>query len=176
MKKSNRQLKAYKEAILDNFLLKLIITTILVVRYLLFPKVGFNPEGMAGFDIYNNIVFPLSHANIFHLLCNILCLWYIRRLSFYLPPAIAISFICSFFPENIHNIMGFSGVLFSIIGLIYGENNRGYDMIKNNWIFFFVTAFIPNVAVLFHIYCLIFSFFIGKITTDIALWKKATTL
>lgn len=157
---------------LDGLYTKIITTTILVVSFLLLPKVGFRHFGAEGFDITHNIIFPLSHANIFHLLCNICCMWQMRRIKDYLLPAFFVSLFCSFLPESTPDIMGCSGVLFAIIGFKYGKFNMGYRMIKNNILFFIITAFIPNVAVLFHIYCLITAFFIGYTLETYRLWQK----
>lgn len=175
MKKSselNNMIRAFK----DGIYLKSLITTILVVCFLMLPKCGFHTEGASGFQIINNLLFPLSHANVFHLLCNVYCIWQIRNLKRYVAPAFIISFLCSLLPEYLHNIMGCSGVIFSIVGLKYGEAYRFKDMVKANWWFFAITAFIPNVAVLFHLYCIIISFIIGNTFNFVVLWKKKSWL
>lgn len=156
----------------DNFF-KFIITIFLVVSFLLLPRVGFNPEGGEGFDTYRNIMFPLSHANIFHLACNLICLWQIKHISTYILPAIVISFLSSLMPSfYCHDIMGVSGVLFAIIGLKYGRFSTLKAMVRNTAFFFIITAFIPNVAALFHIYCITIAFIVGWLYKNQSLWKK----
>lgn len=151
---------------------KIIISLILVVFALAFPKVGFLPLGCEGFSLKANILFPLCHANIFHLLCNLLCLFMMRR-PYYLVEGIIISFLCSLLPEWTDTpIMGCSGILFAIIGIKYGRLDRWKELLKNTWLFFIITAFIPNVACLFHIYCILCGYIVGTLQTTFILWQK----
>lgn len=135
-------------------LYKTIITIFFVVSFLCAPKVGFLPLGVEGFCLANNILFPLSHANIFHLLCNLWCMWLLRP-PYYWVSAIVISFVCSLLPEINHEpIMGASGIIFAIIGARYGVRNNAKRLIRNTWLPFIVMAFMPNVACLYHLYCI----------------------
>lgn len=160
-----------------------ITSIIMVVSSLSFPKVGFLPARREGFTLLSHIVFPLCHANVFHLACNLLCLYQLRQ-PYYLIPSIIISFACSFLPCPVLvlnsyavefsylPIMGFSGILFAIIGIKWGRIGDLKRMFSRLWPFLLVTAFIPNVAFLFHLYCIIYGFTFGYMITLFDLWHK----
>ncbi len=118
-------------------------------------KVGFLPLGAEDFDIVRNLLFPLSHANWLHLLCNLWCIWMIRP-PYYLWSSILISFFCSLLPEPfIHEpIMGVSGVLFAMVGTKFGRVGQIGELVRRTWLFFALTALVPNVACLYHFYCI----------------------
>lgn len=164
----HEQLRPFK----DSVFIKTTITILVVVSFLLLPKVGFLSLGAEGFDPMRNFVFPFCHANVFHLLCNVLCLWQMCGLKKYIMPAFIIQHLCSFLPELTPNIMGMSGLLFAIIGLKCGYANIGTKMIKTLAPFFIVTFFLPNVAFLFHLYCLLYSYAAGVAYYDYCLWKN----
>ncbi len=151
--------------------MKVVITALLVVSNLCAFKVGFTPLGAEDFDILNNILFPLSHANIIHLLCNLWCLWIIRP-PYFLCSAVLLSFICSMLPEPFlqEPIMGASGILFSMIGAKYGEVSRGKELLQKTWLFFLITALLPNVACLYHLYCITTGFAWGWTKQTYRLW------
>lgn len=184
--------------VISDLPIKLTLTILVVVSFLMLPKVGYLPLGHGGFDITHNILFPLSHANVFHLICNILCLWQIRSVSRWVTPAVIISFLASFLPvltlsfatdlisicsgavlsepTIVQPTMGFSGILFAILGLQYGFYDKGRQMLRNTWFFFLITAFIPNIAVLFHIYCIAMAFVAGWVYGSYCLWKKISCI
>lgn len=150
---------------------KAIITTLLVVSNLCVFKVGFHPLGAEDFDITHNALFPLSHANWLHLLCNIWCMWVIRS-PYFLWSSILISFFCSLLPEPfLHEpIMGMSGILFAMIGAKHGQVGQAKELFHKTWLFFVITALMPNVACLFHLYCISLGYFWGMNKKDICLW------
>ena len=172
MKKSNNTLYILKDCLYT----KLIITTILVISFLLLPRVGFCPAGGEVYAVPTNVFFPLVHANVFHLLCNIACLWQLYDVKRLLFAGCIVSFLCSFLPESLHDIMGCSGIIFAMIGFRFGEYGRFNTMVKAYALFFVITAFIPNVAVLFHIYCLVMAYIAGNLYQTLSLLKKATCI
>lgn len=155
---------------------KAIITTLLVVSNLCAFKVGFLPLDAEDFDITRNLLFPLSHANWLHLLCNLWCMWVIRP-PYFLLSGLLISFFCSLLPEPfLHEpIMGMSGILFAIIGAKHGEVRQAKELIHKTWIFFLLTALIPNVACLYHLYCIALGYTWGTCKKDICLWLSTKT-
>lgn len=57
--------------------------------------------------------------------------------------------------------MGFSGVLFAMVGISWGKTHRFKDMmVRNKWILI-IPAFIPHINFLIHIYCLLFGYLYG---------------
>ena len=137
---------------------KSIVSIVLVIWYFTMPGHGFT-----GYvDIAGHILYPLSHANIFHLLANILCLWMIPC-GLHLTSAFILSVLCSFLPCFIYEeTVGFSGVLFSIVGISWGRVNRFKDMIWRNKWFLIIPIFIPHVNALLHLYCLVLGYLLGR--------------
>ena len=140
----------------------------------MFPKYGFTFHG----DLAGHLLYPLSHANVWHLAANVLCLWMLRC-PMRLPVTYAIAVLCSFLPsfclfDSIVNgsfyslqapTYGFSGVLFAMVGISWGRIHRFKDMIlRNRWILI-IPAFIPHINFLIHIYCLLAGYLYGRYAT-----------
>lgn len=144
---------------------KLIVSIFLVGSYFLLPKCGFTFHG----ELIGHFLYPLSHANIWHLAANILCLWMLRcQLHIFITFVIAV--LCSFLPcpllplygESAALTMGFSGVLFAMVGISWGKIHRFKDMIlRNKWILI-IPAFLPHINFLIHIYCLLLGYAYGQ--------------
>ena len=109
--------------------LKAIIAVILIACYLCLPQTGYISSEFIpthNTDTENipaHILYMLSHANIWHLAGNLLVLlWWKGRL--HLPSSLAIAFVFSFLPVfglwPMGITMGFSGVLFAMIGTQWG--------------------------------------------------------
>ena len=150
---------------------RLLVSLILVGSYFFFPKYGFTFKG----DFIGHLLYPLSHANIWHLLANILCLWMLRcPLHLFVTYLMAV--ICSFFPSFCLGLFdgftlqseptyGFSGVLFAMVGISWGRIHRFKDMVlRNKWILI-LPAFIPHINFLIHIYCLMAGYLYGRYAT-----------
>ena len=151
---------------------RLLVSLILVGSYFLLPRYGFTFHG----DIAGHFLYPLSHANIWHLAGNILCLWVLRcPLHIFITYIIAV--LCSFLPsfclfDCIVNgsfamadmpTYGFSGVLFAMVGISWGRIHRFKDMIlRNKWILI-IPAFLPHINFLIHLYCLLMGYAYGTI-------------
>ena len=148
---------------------KLVVSCILVGSYFFFPKYGFtsfNPTHPT--DILSHILYPLSHANIWHLAANILCLWMLRC-PLHITATFVCAVLCSFLPcpllplygESDALTMGFSGVLFAMVGISWGKISRFKDMIRRNWWVLIVPAFLPHINFLIHLYCLLAGYCFG---------------
>lgn len=148
-----------------NIIIKLLISCCLVGSYFLLPKYGFTSFD---YSLQDHLLYPISHANIWHLAGNVLCLWMLRC-----PTHIIATFVCavlcSFLPcpllplygESSAITMGFSGVLFAMVGASWGRIGRFKEMIvRNKWILI-ITIFIPNVNFLIHFYCLVAGYLYG---------------
>jgi len=148
---------------------KLVVSFFLVGSYFFLPKYGFTAfwwDGCHDIPTYtNHLLYPLSHASIWHLAANILCLWMLRcPLHLFITYAIAVA--CSFLPSfAIEPTYGYSGVLFAMVGISWGKVHRFRDMLwKNKWILI-VPAFIPHINFLIHIYCLLAGYLYGRYAT-----------
>lgn len=142
---------------------KLIVSVVLVVWFFAMPQAGFTGE----WEIGGHMLYPLSHANIWHLLANLLCLWMIPC-GLHLTVATFVAVLCSFLPCFISEpTVGFSGVLFSIVGISWGKAHRFRDMIWRNKWFLLIPVFIPHVNALLHVYCLVGGYLIGHFVRDL---------
>lgn len=138
--------------------MKLLVTIVLVVSYFVLPKYGYH----CGEYSWCNVLYPFSHANVWHLGANILCLWMIPC-DLHILISFLLAVLCSFLPCFVlEETMGFSGVLFAIVGISWGSIHRFRDMIwKNKW-FLVVTIFIPHVNAFIHLYCMLAGYLIGS--------------
>lgn len=139
---------------------RVVLSVLLLVSYLALPVFSF-PGGLMG-----HLLYPFSHANVWHLLANLLCLWMITC-RLHLLAAFAVAVGCSFLPCFVcEPTMGFSGVLFAVLGMSWGRVRRFKDMIWRNKWFLVVPLFLPHVNGVIHIYCLVVGYFVGWIGLD----------
>lgn len=137
---------------------KLVVSTFLVLWWLLAPQLGFPEGGTLGHSFYS-----FSHANVWHLLANMVCLWMIPC-ELHLLSVYVVAVLCSYLPCFISEpTVGFSGVLFAIVGMSWGKVGRFRDMLwKNKW-WLVVPIFIPHVNALLHVYCLVGGYLVGRL-------------
>lgn len=136
---------------------RLIVSLFLVVWYFAMPRVGYVWDGGFG----SHFLYSLSHANIFHLLANVVCFWMIPC-ELHLFFAASVAFLCSFLPCFIlEPTSGFSGVLFAVVGMSWGRVHRFKDMIWRNKWWLIVPVFIPHVNAFLHVYCLVLGYLVG---------------
>lgn len=151
--------------------IKIAITFLLTAWYFLMPKVGY----MGFFPLWEHLVYPFSHANIFHLLGNLLCLW-LLPCSLRVPKSYLVAVIASFIPLIFTEqpTMGFSGFLFAVIGMTWGRIRQFRKMCKKIAPYIIVTLFLPNVNWEIHVYCLLFGYVCGVFekTTLKELWLQ----
>ena len=137
---------------------KIVITLVLAVSYIFLPQYGFH-GGEVGLD---NILYPLSHANIWHLMANIVCLWMIPC-ELHLGTSFLIAVVCSFLPCFTEEpTVGFSGVLFAIVGMSWGRVRRFKDMVWRNKVFLVIPFFIPHINAFIHVYCMVAGYIVGR--------------
>ena len=156
---------------------KCAVTLVLVACWLFLPATGYTNDDIN--RISPHLLYMWSHANIWHLAGNLLCLWLIRR-KLYLYSSLVIAFLASFIPAfsiygDVGVTLGFSGVLFAIVGtkwgLYIGEWSRqgatpmvrkhaGQFMMKI-LPFAIVGIIIPHVNWCLHTYCLLAGFAYG---------------
>ena len=141
---------------------KLLVSFVLVGSYFLLPKYGFT---FSILPVENHLLYPFSHANIWHLAGNILCLWMLRcPLHIYATYVCAV--LCSFLPCFVAEpTMGFSGVLFAMVGISWGKIHRFRDMLKKNIWVLIIPAFLPHINFLIHLYCLLLGYLYGRYAT-----------
>lgn len=136
---------------------KAVVSVILAVWYFTMPSMGFPDDGIAG-----HVLYPLSHANIWHLLANIVCLWMIPC-GLHLTAALTLAILCSFIPCLTSEVTyGFSGVLFAIVGISWGKVERFGEMVWRNKWFLIIPFFIPHINAFIHLYCMLAGYLWGK--------------
>lgn len=139
-------------------LAKVIVSIVLVVSWVAMPQFTFPGDGISG-----HLLYPISHANIFHLLANVLCLWMIPC-GLHLSSAYLVAVTCSFLPCYLGEpTMGFSGVLFAIVGMSWGRVRRFREMLWRNKYWLIIPMFIPHINALLHIWCLLAGWVVGRI-------------
>lgn len=142
-------------------LAKVIVSVVLVVSWIAMPQFSFPGGGVLG-----HLLYPLSHANVFHLAANVLCLWMIPC-GLHLGSSYFVAVVCSFLPCFLgESTMGFSGVLFAIVGMSWGRVNKFRDMLWKNKYWLVIPMFIPHVNALLHIWCLLGGWIVGRIWQD----------
>ena len=162
---------------------KVLVTVLLVVWYVGMPEMGYSPVGLtdghSGGTIWEHLLWPLCHANVWHLAGNVWVLWWMKgRLC--MRECYLMAVLCSWLPvvPGVWDIfsqagpagtVGFSGVLCASIGVRWGEwigqtrrrtgGNGGY---KAYWTFarkvlpfVAVGMLIPHVNWSIHLYCLL---------------------
>ncbi len=154
--------------------IKIVLTLVLCLSYCFLPKYGFTPfhGSLSGHTLATHLLYPFSHANVFHLLANIVCLWWLR--SLHLPVTYIIAVLCSFLPSfSLYGFFagqgfalaeptyGFSGIIFAVVGVSWGKVHRFRDMLWRNKWFLIITTFLPHVNFLIHLYCLLLGFLYG---------------
>lgn len=139
---------------------RLVVGLVLALSYFLMPKYGFTGTLSSG-DLYTHLLYPLSHANVWHLAVNVVCLLMVRcRLHLALSYMCAI--ICSFLPCFVSEpTMGFSGVLFASVAISWGRITAFRRMIwTNKWVLL-VPPFLPHVNFMIHLYCMLAGYAVG---------------
>lgn len=156
------------------------VTLILVLCYALMEPVGCREDS----PVWEHVAYMFCHAGIWHLTGNLFVLWlFSKRLL--LLPGLIIGCLGSWYPvipglwqllgvtSDIHVTMGFSGVLFGIIGIKWGDYLRRRQSHRVMMKFCvrvlplaLIGFFIPNINWSLHLWCLIMGFLYGCIRRE----------
>ena len=156
---------------------KCVVTVLLTVCFMSLPATGYTNGDMENGEAH--LLYIVSHANVWHLAGNLLCLWLMRR-RLYLYSSLMIAFLASYIPAfSIYGDMGvtlgFSGVLFAIVGTKWGVYCDACRRTEDASIchksverflmkvlpFAIVGILIPHVNWCLHTYCLLAGFAYG---------------
>ena len=145
---------------------KVMVTAVLVAWWLLMPLDG------------GHLTYWLCHANVWHLACNVFVLWMLRGPRLYMALAVALAVACSYLPAwnawgGTGVTVGFSGVLFAIIGVEWGVACRRGGVRRRNRAIYrtFVLKAVPLAAVgmviphvngCLHLWCLLTGFAVAR--------------
>ncbi len=160
-------------------LCKVLVTVVTVAWWAWLPEVGFRPGG----TIWEHLLWPLSHANVWHLAGNLWVLWWLKG-RLHLREAYVMAVVCSFLPvvPGVWDIAGgeaaatcgFSGVLCAVIGVKWGawcggchEGCHGMTaygtFCRRVLPFVAAGALIPHVNWSIHLYCLLAGLLYGRL-------------
>ncbi len=159
-----------------------VVAFILTVCWLFAPVIGYGGEDTAGdgflMTVLRHLVYPLSHANIWHLLGNLFVLWLIKG-RLWLLQASLIGFLCSWLPAfgiwGVGMTVGFSGILFAIVGIKWGQYCQSWAVAGRRYEKEALSEFIvkvvpiavigiviPHVNWCIHLYCVLAGFLYGR--------------
>lgn len=117
--------------------------------------------------VANHMLFSFFHANIFHLLGNLLCLVMLKgrmHVAADFVSAVVASFMPVIFIPALSPslpVCGFSAVLFAEVGIRFGRSEQFMRMIKASWLFFTIIFFVPKIVMGIHLYAMIIGYLIG---------------
>lgn len=141
----------------------LAVIALCVVAFI-FPTVAVDYRG----ELWRHAVSLVSHANIFHLMANMYCVWLMRFKADWLW-AFAIGFIATFIPSPVWSWkeMGFtlmptcgaSGVILAAVAMRYAEASAFKMMLKWLVLPILPLTLVPNINTPLHIYCIIIGYF-----------------
>lgn len=145
------------------------VTLLLLVCWVTLPLVGYQQGG------WGHLTYSLCHANVWHLAGNLFVMWVLPSVGWRrMILAYLIAVLCSYGPfmptvfdivtghPDANNItVGFSGVLFAIIGIRWGAWSR--KVIGKGWKLFLkrvmpivlLGAFLPHIDWCLHLYCVL---------------------
>lgn len=176
---------------------KVAVTVMLVVWWLFGPSVGYFPVGKTDWHtigtIWEHLLWPMSHANVWHLMGNLWVLWWMKGGRLYMRKAYVMAVLCSLLPvvpglwemigagknaAEMHGAVatcGFSGVLCAMIGVKWGAWIKGCHGMTAYWTFakkvlpfVAVGALIPHVNWSIHLYCLMVGVMYGNLSGETA--------
>lgn len=189
---------------------KAILTFVLVLWWLFCPMTGYQDVLESGNSsvfsqdrtllewLLPHVTYMFSHANVWHMAGNLFVLWLMRG-RLYLWHALAIAVVCSFLPgvgsiweiwqgEPVPVTVGFSGVLFAVIGIKWGFwcvgqhkgkiSKRGRVLDRQRTAispervkafcrrvlpFALIGFFVPHLNWTIHLYCLTAGLYVGML-------------
>lgn len=106
----------------------------------------------------HHVLFNFCHANIFHLIINLMVLWQVQN-RIPVVEALLVSFLASYLPMYVSApTMGLSGFLFAAFGIMWGKTGRALDAMKAGLPFIFITMLLPNINGLLHLYAYVLGY------------------
>lgn len=146
---------------------KTVLTLVMVACWLLLPETGYTSADTD--NIGPHVAYMWCHANLWHLAGNLFVLWIVLyRGRLHLAPSLIIAFLCSFLPQfSIYGdtgvTMGFSGVLFAIVGIRWGAGRCPLEKFATKALpFALLGIVIPHLNWCIHFYCMSAGFIYGR--------------
>lgn len=160
------------------------ITVILTALFITGIHISTMPGVPTPSGITTHLLFHFTHCNIFHLLCNLICLWSIKG-KLHLPQAYIIATLSSVSIATLASLatvpsgfplgqgtQGFSAILLAIIGYKWGlwfnkpiTKDQRINATKRICLYILlpilICAFIPNVNTPLHLLSFTLAFFVA---------------
>lgn len=144
------------------------VAAIIVIGMLLPVSLGYSP----GSPAYTHVTYMIVHANVFHMLGNLVCwLWLAPACSRWAFPSAVVAVLCSFIPQlqPADVTVGFSGVLFAMVGFLLGSRGLWRNMLATlalstavGILFTFVSSS-GSVCIELHAWCLLLSYTLSRL-------------
>lgn len=138
--------------------LKVVLSVVCGV-FLFFPMESFC--GIGGHR--GHLLYGFSHANVFHCVSNLLCLWLIRFRIRWLA-CYVLSVLASYLPCYVWDwgslsfvvlpTCGLSGFLLCAVGMEWGRYRMFWKMVRYVGVPLAVVSFVPHVNGMLHFWCL----------------------
>lgn len=142
--------------------MKVVVTTTEVSAFLLQVFSHWRVGYVGASDIRAHISYSLFHANVFHLLVNLVCLWSIRGKVRTLP-AFMVAVLASYLPQFCDEpTVGLSGWLFAVFGIMWGEYKHFLQMLKVCLPYVVLTILLPGINGWLHLWCLLLGYLVGR--------------
>lgn len=157
---------------------KCVVSYVLVACYALLPAIGY--ENGDTERLLPHVAYMFCHASVWHLAGNLFVIW-IMRGRMHLLPSLLIGFMASFIPSwsiwgELGVTMGFSGVIFAIWGIKWGEYCRYassmgeifgrsalHEFTMKALPFAVIGILIPHINWCIHLYCMLAGFTYGRV-------------
>lgn len=125
---------------------------------LLYAGEGFVPRS----GLVPRLSYSFLHANVWHLLANLLVLWSIRR-PMNVAAAYVIAVAASYLPMHADRpTVGLSGLLFAMFGIMWGHVGDARGFLRAGMPVILAMMLIPGVNGLLHLYCYLVGFIVFK--------------
>ena len=123
---------------------------------------GLNQGYRAGSDVCTRLMAMFSHGNIFHLLGCLFCLWVLKK-PLWIGYGLLIAFLATYLPTfTTMPTMGFSGVIFAVIGMEWGRYGRGLGRtLRTVWWLLLIPFVFPQINACYHLWAFAIGYVAG---------------
>lgn len=113
----------------------------------------------------NHVLYMFTHANIFHLAANLVCLWAFKKQINIV--AWMTAFIVSFLPSfSEYPVVGMSTLLFAHIGTTWAPSRQLGNMCKKVLPIAVLCGLLPGICLAVHVYALFCGYFLQRLYNE----------
>lgn len=146
-----------------------ILLTVVCCVMMFFPRIAYD-DYIPDMDVekwHSHLLYHFSHANVFHLAGNLICLW-IMRVRVRAVCAWACASVASVLPYTVWSwrdmcltalpTLGMSGMIFASLGFAWACYGTWRQVMTRVMPVIFVTGMIPNINLLIHLYSFLIAY------------------